>query len=137
MKKTSQENLTIGDVVEIVTDKGLSYAQCSHHHHMFGPLLRVLPGLHQVRPTEFLSVINQSSSYHVFTLLDLSVDPAIARIVSHQDVPEQSKSFPLFRDGVRDPSTRRVQVWWLWDGEKSWPVGELTPDQRKLPVRAM
>ncbi len=26
-------------------------------------------------------------------------------------------------------------VWWLWDGEKSWKVGEISPAQRKLPIK--
>src|SRR5262249_26140254 len=135
MKKAQPRNLIVGDVVEVVTDKGLAYAQCSHLHPTFGPLLRVLPGFHRVQPSEFLTVVNQRESFHVFMLWDSSVDPAMMRIISHQEVPEQSKSFPLFRDGIRDPSTGRVTVWWLWDGEKEWPVGELTSEQRKLPLR--
>jgi hypothetical protein len=137
MKKAGQRNLAPGDVLEIVTDKGLAYAQCSQLHPMFGPLLRVLPGFHQVRPTDFSTVVNQRELYHVFILWDSSVDPAIVAIVCRQEVPEQSKTFPLFRDGIADPTTGRVPVWWLWDGERSWPVGELTADQRRLSIRTM
>ena len=26
-------------------------------------------------------------------------------------------------------------AWWLWDGERSWRVGDLTPDQYKIQLR--
>src|SRR2546425_628821 len=100
MKKESQRYLTVGDVLEIVTINGLAYAQCSHLHPLFGPILRVLPGLHQACPKDFLAIVNQQEKYHVFFLWDSSIDPAIVKIVCHKEIPEQSKGFPLFRDGV-------------------------------------
>jgi hypothetical protein len=36
---------------------------------------------------------------------------------------------------VIDPSTGKVKVWWLWDGEREWQVGELTEEQRGLSFR--
>ncbi len=56
--------------------------------------------------------------------------------VDTYEVPEHSRKFPLFRVGVIHPETGKVETWWLWDGEKEWPIGSITEDERKLPIRA-
>lgn len=59
----------------------------------------------------------------------------IVRKVVHCSIPEHACEPPLFRAGVVDPSTGKVETWWLWDGEKEWRVGAITEDQRRLPIR--
>ena len=51
--------------------------------------------------------------------------------------PSENKAFPVFRDGIADPRTEKVAVWWFWDGEKEWRVGKITPEQRKMPIRSL
>ena len=53
------------------------------------------------------------------------------------DIAEIKTGKGLVRGGVIDPSTRKVKVWWLWDGEKEWRVGEITAEQRGLPIRGV
>jgi hypothetical protein len=55
-------------------------------------------------------------------------------LVGNVVVPLEAQAFPTFRNGVIDPSTGKVKVWWLWNGEKEWRVGEITAEQRRLPI---
>ncbi|WP_233212723.1 hypothetical protein [Collimonas sp. PA-H2] len=50
-------------------------------------------------------------------------------------IPEHSRNTPVFRAGVVDPATNKVETWWFWDGDKEWKVGAITEEQRKLPIR--
>jgi hypothetical protein len=136
MSKSSRPK--IGDIVEIGTPSGYAYAQYSHHHYQpptFGALLRVLPGLYQQRPQLLGELVQGPERFFVFFPLGAAVRRGIVSIVGHADIPERIKSFPLFRDGIVDPATGRVEKWWLWDGQREWQVGELTPDQQQLPMR--
>jgi len=36
-----------------------------------------------------------------------------------------------------NPVTRKVDVWWLWDGQEEWKVGDLTAEQRRLSIRGV
>ncbi len=72
----------------------------------------------------------------MFFPLGAAVHQGMFAIVGHEDIPERCRPFPLFKDGIEDTKTGRVSVWWLWDGEREWRVGELTPDQYNLPIRA-
>jgi hypothetical protein len=131
------KRVRIGDIVEIPTAKGFAYAQLSHNHARYGALLRVLPGLFKSAPNNFPDLARKSENFVIFFPLQAAVNRTIFRIVANSPVPEFAKSFPLFRTGVVDPRTGKVKVWWLWDGEKEWKVGEITPDQRKLPLRGI
>ena len=75
--------------------------------------------------------------FSTFFPLAAAIKRGIFKVVGHKDVAPQNKPFPLFRDGVADPKTNKVKVWWLWDGEKEWKVGEITLEQRKFPLRGI
>ncbi len=42
---------------------------------------------------------------------------------------------PTFRTGVINPKTGKVDVWWLWDGNREWKIGAISEEQRKFPIR--
>jgi hypothetical protein len=128
---------SIGDVIEIPTARGLTYAQFSHKHSQYGALLRVLPGFHELRPVDLADLVRQPESFVTFFPLQAAVSRNIFEVVVNCPVPDFARPFPLFRSGVVDPATQRVKVWWLWDGEKEWKVGEITTEQRKLPLRGI
>ncbi|WP_129551418.1 hypothetical protein [Komagataeibacter xylinus] len=48
---------------------------------------------------------------------------------------EKGREMPVFRYGIPDFSTRNVPLWCFWDGEKEWPVENITNEQRKLPMK--
>jgi hypothetical protein len=132
--------LKIGDIVEITTGKGLAYAHYTHKHHThprYGALLRVFGKLHGVRPSDFTELARNRPAFMCFFPLGAAVNRGIVSIVGNVVVPLEAQAFPTFRAGVIDPSTRKVKVWWLWDGEKEWRVGEITAEQRRLPIRGV
>lgn len=131
------KRIRIGDVIEIPTAKGLAYAQFSNTHPRYGALLRVLPGFLNSRPSDFLELAQQPETFVTFFPLQAAVGRNIFEIVGNVPVPDFARPFPLFRTGVEDPETRKVKVWWLWDGKKEWKVGDITTEQRKLPLRGI
>jgi hypothetical protein len=42
--------------------------------------------------------------------------------------------FPLFRTTNNLGADMKVKEWWFWDGEKSWFVGKIRPEQRQMPL---
>lgn len=55
--------------------------------------------------------------------LRAAVRKGIFELIGHHEVARPNKPFPTFRDGFADPKTKKVAVWWLWDGESEWKVG--------------
>ncbi|MHB1003549.1 MAG: hypothetical protein ACYC1B_06965 [Thermoleophilia bacterium] len=130
-----------GDVIEIETRKGLAYAQYTHKHNKpprYGALIRVLPGFHKTRLESFADIVKQKEQFMVFVPLGAMVNRDIVKVVANEPIPEENREFPLFRAGNADTlGDGKVKVWWLWDGENEWKVGEITPEQRKLPIRSV
>lgn len=127
----------IGDIVEIKTSKGLAYAQLTHQHEIFGSLIRVFPGFSRTRPTNFDDLVNGPERFVAFVPLAALIRKGSISIVGKAIVPSHARSFPLFRSGVTNPKTRRVETWSLWDGQKTWKIGGLSEEQKKLPIRSI
>lgn len=137
MQNKERRRPKIGDVIEISTPNGLAYAQYTHEHPTYGSLLRVLPSLFEERPSQFSDLVQMPERFVTFFPLGPAVWRRIVTIVACERIPKRARDFPLFRTGVRNPATGRVDTWWLWDGEREWPVGELTPQMRSLPLRGI
>jgi len=126
--------LKIGDVVEIKTTKGLVYAHYTNKDSKWGSLLRVFQRFYDIRPEGLEDVVKGEPMFITFFPLSAAVKQDIVSIAGNVVVPPEAQAFPIFRNGVPDPVTRKIKVCWLWDGEKEWKVGELTPALRKLPI---
>jgi len=128
----------IGDVIEIVTRQGLRYAQFIHKHPRYSQLIRAIEGTHPSRPRDLGALAGGQTKFVTFFPLGSAVHQGLVTIVGNQPIPSELQTFPLFRAPVnRDPRTGVGFNWWLWDGEKEWPVGDLTPEQWKLPLRGI
>lgn len=139
MPKSSGKRLRIGDIVEIVTSKGLAYAQYTHAHTKqprMGSLLRVLRGIHPERPQGFAELAEQREQFSVFFPLRAALKQNIVHIVGHERIPDWAIAFPIFRNGLPERNGR-INDWWLWDGEKEWRVGALTSEMRSFPDLAV
>jgi hypothetical protein len=55
--------------------------------------------------------------------------------VANVSVPHSLREFPIFRCGLENPATGKVDEPWLWDGEREWRAGTLTDEQKKFPIR--
>jgi hypothetical protein len=128
--------LKIGDIVEVPTGKGLAYVQFTHKHAKYGSLVRALEGFHSTRPN-VLDLVNRRTQFVTFLPLGVAVSRHIFEIVGNLPVPEPDQAFPIFRGGLIDPATKTVPVWWLWDGEREWRVGQLNREQWKYPIRGI
>lgn len=127
----------IGDIIEIRTPKGYAYAQYTHEHSgtpKMGSLIRVLPGIFASRPGEFSHIVQDQELFSVFFPLGPAVARGITVIVGNTGIPDHLAPFPLFKSGIEDPLTGKVAQWWLWDGEREWPMPELRPEHRNLPM---
>jgi hypothetical protein len=127
----------IGDVLEISTPRGFAYIQFTHRHPVMGCVIRVLPGLFEKRPESFKELVTQRELYVTLFPATVAASRQLIPIVASEEVPLRAQPFPLFKSGNPDPKTKRVKDWWLWDGDRSWRVGELTLEQRALPIRAI
>lgn len=131
------KRVKIGDVIEIQTAKGLAYAQYTHFHSRpprYGNLIRVLPGFFNDRPSNFSKIVKAPTKFVKFFPLQAAINKGIVTIVANEPVPAHAQKFPIFRNGNISPETKKVRVWWFWDGEKSWKVGNITEEQRKMPI---
>ncbi|QKK15043.1 hypothetical protein [Rhizobium indicum] len=129
--------LKIGDIVEINTAKGVAYAQYAHKHKQYGALLRVFRRIFDSQPDNFTDLVSTQPVFMCFFPLNAAVGRRIVSIVDNVALPSDAKKFPTFRTGIVDPATQRVGVWWLWDGEKEWRIGQLTAEQRHLSIRGV
>jgi hypothetical protein len=128
------KNPIIGDIVEIPTSKGFAYAQFTHKQDQYGALLRVLDGTFDTRPKVFDEIVDKKHRFVTFFPLSAAIRRKIFFIVGHADVPLEAKEFPTFRAGAVGKN-RKVATWWLWDGNKEWMIGDLTPKLSHLPIR--
>jgi hypothetical protein len=124
----------IGDVVEITTKNGYSYAHFTHKHPTHGALLKVFNRNYPQRPDRFIGVVEGEPDFMCFFPLAAAVSRGIVTIAANVELSEQARNFPVFRGGL-EGDDRKVKSWWLWDGEREWCVGQLTDEQKGLSVR--
>ena len=122
-----------------MTSRGFAYAQVSHVHRTerssYGPLLRVLPGFFDQRPARFEDLVRQRPLSVMFCALTFALKDGICEVVGNVPVPEEARAFPVFRTSNDPAADMSAKEWWFWDGEKSWFVGSIGPEQRQMPVR--
>lgn len=126
--------IKIGDLVEISTREGFAYAQYINRHRSYGALLRVFRELHQVRPPDLDRVLEGEVQFVCVFPLQSAVSQRIVHVAGNGRVPAEAAKLPVFRNGVMDPRTGKVAVWWFWDGEREWKVGSLTEEQKRMPL---
>src|SRR5437016_426711 len=132
-----KKKATIGDLIEIPTSRGFAYAQYTHQHPQWGGLVRVFDTMFQERPKDPSVITDGAVRFSTFLPIRTAVHRGTFDIVGNYSIAPENRQFPVFRNGVPNPKTKKVSVWWLWDGDKEWKVGELTPEQRQLPILAV
>jgi hypothetical protein len=121
--------VSVGDVVEVATSKGLAYAQCSQDHPRYGHLVRILPGFYKKSPVDLQRLIDRKESLLVFFQLHAAVKIGLFRIVARCPVPDPVKDLRVFRTGFQDQLTKVVKEWWLWDGQGEQRLDPLSNSQ--------
>jgi hypothetical protein len=133
-------NIKMGDIVEIKTASEIAYALYSHQYAKppkFGSLIRVFDLLYEIRPERLEDLVENQVMFSTFFPLQAAVNKALLSVVGNVSVPDRLADFPIFRSGTPDPNSKKVKAWWLWDGNKEWRVGTLTPEERRYPLLAV
>jgi hypothetical protein len=127
------KNAKPGDIFEIATTKGKAYLQNLLRYPQWGALIRVSEQLFDVRPSEINEIFARGHRFLIFFPLNAAAKQGIVEYVGTMPVPHELEKLPLFRDGNPDREGK-VKDWWLWDGEREWKIGQLSLEQRKLPI---
>lgn len=135
MKPVLRTRPKIGDVIEITLGAGFGYAQYTHKHATYGALLRVLPQVFEIRPTDFSWVADAVPQFLTFFPLGAACSKGIVQIAGSQPLSQEAQVFPLFRSSAGIGNEKGP--WWLWDGSKEWCIGDLKPGMEKLPLRGV
>ena len=129
------KRIKIGDVMQILTSIGVSFAQVTHKHHEYSWLIRVFPGTYPHNPKDFTAIVNQEPQFSAFFGVQVAVNRGFFSIVANVPVSEQNQRFPIFRGGHHGRDGKTVLSWWLWDGEKSTRLDRpLTEEEKKYPL---
>ncbi|PDT18607.1 hypothetical protein CO670_00480 [Rhizobium sp. J15] len=127
----------IGDVVQILTSKGVSYAQVTHKHVRYGHLLRVFDGFYADSLDNFSEVVASPVLFSTFFPVQKAVDEGLVANVGNSSVTDANSVFPIFRTSARDRGGRRGP-WWLWNGETEMMLSRGLSDQEKrYPVHGI
>lgn len=123
-----------GDIFEIRTPQGFAYLQNVLKHEEWGNLIRILEPIFEVRPAAFEHIAAQPERFMTFFPLAAAQARRIVQFVGTATLPAHCRKFPLFKTpGNIDKG--RVLDWWLWDGQTSWKIGNLSEEHRYLPVQ--
>lgn len=132
----------LGDVFEIETNKGLAYIQYNNHHRTrpkWGPLIRVLQGFYEERPsTQELQLLTlEPHRFQTFFNVNFSLKHEEIALVDNFLVPEFAKKLPIFKQTDDCFKFKQEEMeWYLHDLDKdeTWGVGKLSlEEQKKYP----
>lgn len=125
-----------GDIFSIETAKGRAYFQYFGKNSLMGSLIRVLPGVYGGDAPELHDIVSRETNFWTFFPVAGAWKSGVIKKEANLPLPSHAAQFPLFRAGIPGRDSARVKTWWLWDGEKEWMLGDLSEEQRKLPIRA-
>lgn len=129
-------DLTPGDLVEIHVGDKKAYAQITHSHPSYPPVVRVIKGLYDTRPADLDALVSGNTSFVAMIPLASAMTRASATVenLGTYQVPLEHCDFPTFRMPIRDKKGEIV-YWWFWDGRGLTYDAELTEAQSALPMR--
>ena len=125
----------IGDIIEIKTREGLAYAQFTTVVAPYGALIRVFDEIFQSRPKNLAMLPTLPIRFSNFFPLTSALNQGVVTRVGNEPVPPHLRAQSLFRYGLPDPVSRKVEEWFLWRGDVDYTkVEKLTPELSRLPT---
>lgn len=124
------KKIKLGDIFEIKTPKGLAYIQYTCSHDAYGQLIRVLPGIFDVRPVSFDQLSQAKELYFVFFPVKAAVFRNIITSVANEPIPYFAQQFPPMRTRGGIDSDGKVLNWWICDAKGRIIVDKLNEEQR-------
>ncbi|MEE1926462.1 hypothetical protein V0R50_31070 [Pseudomonas sp. 148P] len=128
------KKVKLGDVLQVLTSVGVSYAQVTHRNAEFGYLIRVFSGIYEKPPESFLDVVRRPVQFSAFFVVQSAVNQGLLTVVANVPVPEELQVFPVFRSRNGGPGGSV----WLWDGEKSFRLDrDLSRQELEFPTEGI
>lgn len=128
------KRLKLGDIFQILTSQGISYAQYTHRNAEYGHLIRVFSKVYKQEPKDFAVVAEGELQFSTFFPAQSAVNQGLMSVVANTPVPNHLQDFPIFRsrNGGAGGSL------WLWDGATSKRLErDLKPEEMRYPTRAI
>ncbi|PIE89514.1 MAG: hypothetical protein CR997_11125 [Acidobacteria bacterium] len=125
--------IKIGDVYSISTSIGNRCFQVTHNYTKpprYGYLIRVFKG----EFTTLEELAQQEVQFSVFFPVKRAFKMKLISFLGNAPVSKSLSEFPVFKDGNINPATKKVDVWWLWDGEHEKQVGQLSDVELNYPI---
>lgn len=129
--------LRLGDVFEIPTSEGFACFQYINSAEQYGSLIRVFSGVHVRSAVDAADTNRSDVQFLCFFPVKAAVAMGVVSRIGNAEIPPEYRDFPVFRAGVVNPVSGKVDHWWFWDGTREWPVGDLTESQRRMPIRGV
>ena len=129
------KTLKKGDIVEIPFGKKFAYGQYIHDTDGYGEVLGVfnLKCDQNGRP-DTREILQSGDNFICLLPLKAIVRKKIFTILANSPILKQWEKFPVFRNGIINPETGKVDTWWLWDGVTEWEVGKLKKKYYSFPL---
>ncbi|BCJ06915.1 hypothetical protein PRtIB026_A33390 [Pseudomonas sp. RtIB026] len=128
------KRVKLGDVLQILTNAGVAYAQVTHKHPRYGHLIRAFAGYHEQTPKDFSAVVDAQPQFTAFFPVQAAVDQGLLAVVANVPVSPVLQAFPTMRMQAGGPGGSL----WLWDGEHELLLDrELTAEEMLYPVRGI
>jgi len=129
-------DVTPGDIVEIHVGNKKAYAQITHNHSSYPPVVRAIEGLFDTRPTDLEALVSGKTRFVAMIPLAAAMAGAGATVetIGNCRVPQAHRDFPIFRMPIRNKKNE-ILYWWFWDGRGLSYDVELDEAQSALPLR--
>lgn len=128
------KRVKIGDIIQILTSEGISYAQYTHKNKMYGYMISVFNGLYDNPIKDFSSLIKSPIQFHTFIALQSAINEGLLSVVAHLSIPDHLREFPIFRCRSGGPGGGI----WLWDGNEEVMLNRnITEEEQKYSTRSI
>ena len=124
----------------MITGRGLAYFQYCHHDSVLTYLVRVIQGLHEVRPKDVAAIAVGPLLFWTYLPLGSFVRRGLVRFVANLPIPTEAQSFPLLRNDTGTDATGLVHWWVILGrgdrGEKKLlrHVRILSPEEQQISI---
>jgi len=128
------KKVKLGDILQVLTSKGVAYAQVTHKNPEYGFLIRVFSGFHNKHPASFADMVQGSVQFSAFFVVQSAVNQGLISVVGNVQIPEKLQAFPTFRS--RNGTTGGSL--WLWNGVESFRLErQLSSEELEYSTRVI
>jgi hypothetical protein len=125
-----------GQIIEVVTPRGLAYVQYVSRHRKYGDTIRALPGLFGARPKDF-SGLARKHAYFAFYPVGAAVTRGFVAPVATEAIPTDLEEPRRMRRRGAISRDGRVLAWLIVEGDHEVLRHELSDEEKRLPIASI